>query len=84
MTPVDGRPSRRSIMNKSTLEAGELSAVARELLLAFEYTAELWKDESRSDFGVKFIEPLSEEINRAAKAITQLSSVLTRLHVDCQ
>jgi hypothetical protein len=71
-------------MNKSTLEAGELSAVARELHLAFECTAELWKDQSRSDFGAQFIEPLTEEINRAAKAITQISSVLTHLHTDCQ
>jgi hypothetical protein len=54
-----------------------------ELRVAWEATAETWRDQARADFGADHFEPLEARVRQAAGAIRRMDTLLREAVRQC-
>jgi hypothetical protein len=67
-----------------TTGANKLLLSYQALKLAWNNTAEQWRDSVRAEFEATYLEPLEPEIKAAVDAIQRLDQVLAQAYHECE
>lgn len=63
--------------------SGEIASALRDLLVAWDRSAEGWRDQQRQDFERSFIDPLQDSLEQVVKQTAGCASLLQRVRRDC-
>ena len=61
-----------------------LVGITRELLLQWDETKNYWHDDKAREFEHRYIEALSQSVDRAVNVIEKLDEILKKVRSDCE
>ncbi|MDA3961695.1 MAG: hypothetical protein PF961_12965 [Planctomycetota bacterium] len=71
-------------MSAADSNIGELSRAMQDLGLAFQRSADQWRDATRDEFFAQYLEPIEQVLNESIKSLAITSAILEQVHGDCR